>query len=179
MKSERAPGTKKRKRGWNPNSPTAKTRTAITEWFGKDSHEVTLFEINDMMHNLFGSSSSSSSSRNKTTTVIYPKIPNGMTRHEAQKLIGRFQRLKTNLISAQKSRNHKKKRIKRLEVKAREYDSLVQRISSLEKDLNLVVLETQKLRYQLRVISDWVGASGSAMIPVTEQEKWFSSMILL
>ncbi len=171
MKSERAPGTKKRKRGWNPNSPTAKTRTAITEWFGKDSHEVTMFEINDMMHNLF-------CSRNKTTP-IYPKIPNGMTRHEAQKLIGRFQRLKTNLISAQKSRNHKKQRIKRLEVKAREYDFLIQRVSSLEKDLNLVVLETQKLRYQLRVISDWVGASDSGMIPVTEQEKWFSSMILM
>ena len=172
MKSERAPGTKKRKRGWNPNSPTAKTRTAITEWFGKDRHEVTLFEINDMMHDLF------CSSRNKTTPTIYPKIPNGMTRHEAQKLIGRFQRLKTNLISAQKSRNYKKKKIKRLEAKARGYDSLVQRVGSLEKDLNVVVLETQKLRYQLRVISDWVGATGSGMIHVTEQEKWFSSMIL-
>ena len=168
MKSERAPGTKKRKRGWNTSGVTTQIRVAVTDWFGKDSHEVTLLEINDMMHCLL-----------YKKKKIRPELPKGMTQIEAHKLMKTFHRLKTNLISSRKSRNYKKKRMKLLETKARKYDYLVQRVNGLETEVGVWKKEIQKLRLQYLVVSDWVGVPVKDMIIFTEQELWFSSMILL
>ncbi len=168
MKSERAPGTKKRKRGWNTSGATAQIRLVVTDWFGKDSHEVTLPEINDMMHCLL-----------YKKKEIHPELPKGMTHIQAHKLMKTFHRLKTNLISSRKSRNYKKKKMKLLEAKARKYDFLAQRVDDLQTELGVWKKEIQKLRLQYLVVSDWLGAPVKDMICFTEQELWFSSMILL
>ena len=171
MKTERAPGTKKRKRGSGygnsrSSGATAKIRTAITAWFGKDSHEITLSTINDMIRRIH---------QNKT---IRPALPEGMTRHEAHKLMKTFHRLHKNLNSARKSRVYKKKRLEYLETKAQKYDGLVNQANLLQHDQNILVLEIQKLKHQFKIISDWIGIPNSNMIPCTEEEKWFSPMII-
>ena len=171
MKIERAPGTKKRKRGSGlgisrSSGATAKIRIAITAWFGKDSHEITLSTINNMIRRIH---------QNKT---IRPALPEGMTRQEAQKLMKTFHRLYKNLNSARKSRVYKKKRLEYLEVKAQKYDDLVQRANLLQKDQNNLVLEIEGLKRQFQIISDWLGIPNSNMIRCTEEDRWFSSMII-
>lgn len=172
MKTEREPGTKKRKRSGvsynnNRSGATAKIRTAITNWFGEDSHEITLSTINNMIHGIH---------HNK---IIHPALPEGMTRLEAKKLMKSFHRLYKNRDSARRSRVSKKKRFDYLEAKSQKYDVLMQRANMLQKDQNILVLEIQKLKHQFLGISNWLGIPHSNMIQFTEEEIWFSNMVML